>query len=74
MAFSRPLFVRTGHALYGERWQAALAADLEISDRTLRRWISGDATIPDGVAVDLLRLVTERAGELDDLAELLKSA
>ena len=74
MAFSRPLFTATGRALYGERWQAALAADLEISDRTLRRWIAGDATIPDGVAVDLLRLVTERAGELDSIADSLKAA
>lgn len=24
--------------LYGERWQSALARDLEINDRTVRRW------------------------------------
>lgn len=27
-----------GRALYGERWQTSLATDLQVADRTMRRW------------------------------------
>lgn len=36
-----------GQALYGERWQSSLARDLRVSDRTVRRWLAGDAPIPE---------------------------
>lgn len=56
-----------GQALYGERWQSALARDLGVSDRTVRRWAAG-ATVPLGVSADLQRLCTERAVLLHALA------
>ena len=63
-----------GRALYGPLWQSQLARDLEVSDRTIRRWIAGDADLPAGVATDLWRLAMERAQELDELVERLKAA
>ncbi len=63
-----------GRALYGERWQSALARDLGVADRTVRRWVAGATQVPTGVYVDLLRLVTERAETLDALAERLPQA
>ena len=30
-----------GEALYGARWQSALALDLAVSDRTVRHWLAG---------------------------------
>jgi hypothetical protein len=30
-----------GRALYGDRWQTSLAHDLHVSDRTVRRWLTG---------------------------------
>ena len=74
MAFPRPLFTNTGRALYGDKWQTPLAVDLGVADRTVRRWIAGDQPVPDGVATDLLRIVTERAADLDDLIEQIKAA
>lgn len=68
------LLRETGEALYGPRWQTDLARDLGVSDRTMRRWVAGADDMPAGVAVDLLRLVTERAATLDALAERLKLA
>ena len=67
------LLQRAGEALYGPRWQTELANDLEVADRTMRRWVSGDSTIPDGVNLDLLRIIDGRAQVLDDLVEPLKS-
>jgi hypothetical protein len=61
-----------GEALYGSRWQSDLARDLGISDRTVRRWVSGVDDPPLGIYTDLHRLVTERAQRLDDLGERLK--
>jgi len=68
------LLRETGEALYGPRWQTDLARDLGVSDRTMRRWAAGADDMPAGVAVDLLRLVTERGSVLDTLADRLKPA
>lgn len=65
---------RCGEALYGERWQSPLARDLDISDRHMRRMVSGAADVPDGVYLDLHRLLTERAAEIDDLLAALPEA
>src|SRR5215470_14699039 len=42
-----------GRALYGERWQTSLATDLDIADRTMRRWLTGESAIPGNVERDL---------------------
>ncbi len=39
------------HMLYGpRRWQTALAEELQINGRTVRRWAAGDTAIPHSVA------------------------
>lgn len=71
---SAKLLHDTGAALYGPRWQSEVARELQVSDRTVRRWASGAIDVPAGVYVDLLRIATERAAELDALIERLKRA
>lgn len=66
------LLVECGEALYGPRWQSDLARDLDVSDRTVRRWAAGTTDVPPGVYVDLLRLTQERAAALDALAPRLR--
>lgn len=51
---------KTGRALYGERWQTSLARDLHISDRTMRRWLAGEFSIPTAVITELRTLLVER--------------
>ncbi len=68
------LLVECGEALYGPRWQTALAADLGVADRTMRRWAAGTTDVPAGLYVDLLRLTQERAAVLDALAPRLREA
>jgi DNA-binding transcriptional regulator YdaS (Cro superfamily) len=68
------LLLECGEALYGPQWQTALARDLDVSDRTVRRWVSGQRDVPAGLYVDLLRLTQERAAKLDALAQRLVQA
>ena len=58
--------------MYGPQWQSALARDLGVSDRTVRRWVAGATDMPSGLYVDLLRLTLERAAVLDGLAPRLR--
>ena len=68
------LLVECGEALYGQQWQSALARDLGVSDRTVRRWVAGTFEVPVGLYVDLLRLTQERAALLDSLGPRLRKA
>jgi plasmid maintenance system antidote protein VapI len=64
----------TGEALYGPRWQSDLARDLDMSDRHMRRLAAGTADLTAGMAMDLLRLCTERVAMLDAVIERLRVA
>lgn len=68
------LLVECGEALYGSQWQTALARDLGVADRTVRRWVAGTSEVPHGLYVDLLRLTQERAALLDALGPRLRDA
>lgn len=68
------LLAECGEALYGPLWQSALARDLGVSDRTVRRWVAGTSEVPAGLYTDLLRLTQERAAVLDALAPRLRDA
>jgi hypothetical protein len=70
----RSLLAAAGEALYGPLWQSQLARALDVSDRTMRRWLAGDTPVPSGVAMDLMRLLTERAADVDEIIERLKEA
>jgi hypothetical protein len=53
-----------GALLYGDRWQAPLSRDLQVSDRQVRRWDAEERQIPDDIADDLLRALEGRIVEL----------
>jgi hypothetical protein len=57
----------TGRALYGERWQTSLATDLQVADRTIRRWLAGGTPIPGGVERELREVLIKRVKEISDL-------
>lgn len=62
---------QVGIALYGARWQTDLARDLNVADRSIRRWASGQNPIPAGLVGDLLVLVGQRSIELAGVKDLL---
>lgn len=47
------LLKQVGGFFYGEEWQAPLARDLAVNERTMRRWAAGTEEIPQGVWRDL---------------------
>jgi ribosome-binding protein aMBF1 (putative translation factor) len=49
-----------GQAMFGDRWQTDLAHHLDVNDRTVRRWLSGQDEPRPGVWDDLERLLDER--------------
>lgn len=61
---------KAGAALYGPRWQSELARSLGVSDRTMRRWLSGEHEIPAGVWGDCCALLKERHAGIGNLLDL----
>lgn len=49
-----------GTAMFGSTWQTELANHLQINDRTLRRWIAGEVTMPPNLRVELLERLNDR--------------
>lgn len=60
-----------GEALYGERWQAPIAADLGVSDRAVRYWISSANQCPEDIGTRLLSIVTRKKHDLGDLEAIV---
>lgn len=67
------LLVETGEALYGPRWQTELARALNVSDRTMRRWVADAGELPPGVIIDLLRICMERAAAINAVIDRLQA-
>ena len=49
-----------GESIYGDGWQSALARDLDIADRTVRRWIAGEFKVPDEIENWLIQIIDMR--------------
>jgi hypothetical protein len=62
------LLRRIGEAFHGPEWQGRLSRDLEVSDRTLRRWVAGEMPVPPGVTAELYSMICQQQGDLQELA------
>lgn len=75
MTDQRDRLTRYGRALYGDRWQSALAHDLGVNARRLRAWLYGERPIPAGVWADIAELLRQRGEAVADvLNELTENA
>ena len=54
-----------GRLLCGAGWQTELSELLDVSDRTVRRWVAGDSEIPAGVKTKMIELLRKRKDEID---------
>lgn len=68
----RNLLQRAGETLYGPRWQSELAREIDVSDRTMRRWVAEPHTISNGVWTDIMMLLDVRSGELEQVADAIR--
>jgi len=57
---SPDLLREVGEALYGPRWQTDIARDLDVANRTVRRWAVGARPIPADLSDDLRSLLRAR--------------
>lgn len=62
-----------GQALYGQQWKSDLARDLDVADRTVRRWLAGESAVPPGAMKELRELCLKRSGELAELAASIET-
>lgn len=65
-------FRTIGAALYGPRWQRALAGQLCIGERQVRHYASGSRPMPADMTRDLLKLLYAHVARLNSLAKSLK--
>ncbi len=56
---------KIGEALYGERWQTALAKALGISPRYVRSWLQGRAPVPQHRVEQIRDLCGKRMAEIE---------
>ena len=49
-----------GKLLYGQFWYTPMGADLDLNERTIRRWLTGESPIPAGVTTDLIGIAHKR--------------
>jgi hypothetical protein len=68
------LFRTVGPLIWGNRWQTDMAQALGVTDRTVRRWVSGAAVPQPGVWMALAQLVQQRQRELAGVAKPLEQA
>ena len=53
-----------GESLFGPLWQSELARGLGVSDRSVRRWVAGDADVPEDIVPRLRTLIDKRMAVL----------
>jgi ribosome-binding protein aMBF1 (putative translation factor) len=63
-ALSTDLLRTAAEAIYGPTWQACLARRLSVSDRTVRRWASGESPVPRQVGRELNQLCEFKKSQL----------
>jgi hypothetical protein len=64
---------RAGQALYGGEggWRSRLRDELGASDHVFRRWLTGDAPIPDSVVAEVTANLEARVAEIAELLDEL---
>ena len=56
----RAYLAAAGEALYGPRWQSALADDLGVNRKAIQRWMNGRLEIPESLPDELRALLAAR--------------
>ena len=56
---------QAGRLLYGDQWQSNLARALDVDDRTVRRWASGESAIKQSIANEIIELLKNNQSEIN---------
>ena len=66
---NREFLITAGQLLYGGRWQTETAEALGVTDRTMRRWVSGESNIPSPRKKELVMLLNNRLADIENFLE-----
>lgn len=69
---AKSMLQRVGEGLYGPRWQTDLSNDLGVADRTMRRWLADQASMPSGAWQDLTTLLGHRVDQITRIRDALE--
>lgn len=72
-ALHTKMFEEAGLCLYGRFWKKGFEEDLELGDRTIRRWAIDDSIVPDGVWQDINALLNDRIEMIRQIQNKLKT-
>lgn len=61
-----------GRRLYGDRWRSAIAADLGVTARTIRRWSSSSDACPTDIGDRLIEVMDRKRKMMADAQEELR--
>ena len=62
-----------GQLLYGDLWQSALARALDVDNRTVRRWASGESAVKQSIANEIIELLKNNQSEINQFIEKMES-
>ena len=54
-----------GQLLYGDLWQSAIARALDVDNRTVRRWASGESAIKQSIANEIIELLKNNQSQIN---------
>ena len=67
----REIFITICRAAYGENFATPISRELNVTDRSVRRWVSGQYAIPD-IGDELIQILERRAREIEDACRLAR--
>jgi hypothetical protein len=71
---SKELLRQVGEFMFGAEWQAPLAREIGVGERSMRRWAAGTDSVPAGVWSDIFFRLESRHGNLEYLMAEVKEA
>jgi hypothetical protein len=63
---------KAGFALYGEQWRSELARALGVTDRTVRRWVQDEYSIPVETREHIIEICLKRIDMLNAVVQRLE--
>lgn len=63
-------FIAAGEAAFGKHFVTEMAERLSVTDRTVRRWVSGQNKIPAALSADVTRILLERKEQIIEAIEM----
>lgn len=65
--------IAVGEAVYGKNWQSPISRSLDISDRTIRRFVSGNTNIPVNLSTRLISAMEQEMNKIQSAINIINA-